>query len=105
MLFCLFLRPSPGPGVQWLQGSAEGPAELGELVGVAVIAQYQAGLAELRWPRRAGRIPDGLCERICGEFSDAQVLDILLPCGWYHAISFAANGAPPCPRGRRPELQ
>jgi hypothetical protein len=26
-------------------------------------------------------------------FSDAQTLDILLLCGWYHAISFAANGA------------
>jgi hypothetical protein len=26
-------------------------------------------------------------------FSEEQLLDLLLLCGWYHAISFAANGA------------
>jgi hypothetical protein len=25
-------------------------------------------------------------------FDQAQLLDLLLLCGWYHAISFAANG-------------
>lgn len=38
-------------------------------------------------------IPDNLWQRIASEFSDAQILDVLLLCGWYHAISFAANGA------------
>ena len=39
------------------------------------------------------RIPDALWQQIAPVFSDAQALDILLLCGWYHAISFAANGA------------
>ncbi|HUK70811.1 MAG TPA: carboxymuconolactone decarboxylase family protein [Streptosporangiaceae bacterium] len=38
-------------------------------------------------------IPDDLWQRIALVLSDAQALDILLLCGWYHAISFAANGA------------
>lgn len=38
-------------------------------------------------------IPDSLWHRIAPVFSDVQILDILLLCGWYHAISFAANGA------------
>ncbi len=38
------------------------------------------------------RIDDGLWERLSGEFSDAEILDLFLLCGWYHAISFAANG-------------
>jgi alkylhydroperoxidase family enzyme len=39
------------------------------------------------------RIPDALWQQIATVFNDAQALDILLLCGWYHAISFAANGA------------
>jgi hypothetical protein len=38
-------------------------------------------------------IPDDLWQRMASAFSDAQALDILLLCGWYHAISYAANGA------------
>lgn len=38
-------------------------------------------------------IADSLWARITSVFSDAQALDILMLCGWYHAISFAANGA------------
>jgi alkylhydroperoxidase family enzyme len=38
-------------------------------------------------------IPDAMWERLSSEFSDSQALDILLLCGWYHAISFVANGA------------
>ncbi len=37
-------------------------------------------------------IDDGLWERVSAEFSDAEVLDVFLLCGWYHGISFAANG-------------
>jgi alkylhydroperoxidase family enzyme len=36
-------------------------------------------------------IDDGLWARLASAFSDAQLLDLLLLCGWYHAISFAAN--------------
>lgn len=39
------------------------------------------------------QLPDSLWQRITAVFSDAQALDMLLLCGWYHAISFAANGA------------
>jgi hypothetical protein len=28
-----------------------------------------------------------------GEFADEQLLDLLMLCGWYHAISFTARGA------------
>jgi alkylhydroperoxidase family enzyme len=38
------------------------------------------------------RIDDGLWERLSGELSEAEILDLLMLCGWYHAISFAANG-------------
>lgn len=39
------------------------------------------------------QIDDGLWSRLAGEFTEDQLLDLLLLCGWYHAISFAANGA------------
>lgn len=38
-------------------------------------------------------VADGLWRRLAAEFSEAQLLDLLLLCGWYHAISFAANAA------------
>jgi alkylhydroperoxidase family enzyme len=38
------------------------------------------------------RILDGLWERLSGELTEAEILDLLMLCGWYHAISFAANG-------------
>jgi hypothetical protein len=40
-----------------------------------------------------GTIDDALWTRLATEFTDAQLLDLTLLCGWYHAISFAANGA------------
>jgi alkylhydroperoxidase family enzyme len=38
-------------------------------------------------------VSDGLWERLRGEFGEAQLLDLLLLCGWYHAISFTARAA------------
>jgi hypothetical protein len=38
------------------------------------------------------RIDDGLWERLSKEMTEVQVVDLLMLCGWYHAISFAANG-------------
>jgi alkylhydroperoxidase family enzyme len=38
-------------------------------------------------------VADELWRRLAAEFSEAQLLDLLLLCGWYHAISFAANAA------------
>ena len=37
------------------------------------------------------RIDNGLWERLSGALAEAEVLDLLMLCGWYHAISFAAN--------------
>jgi alkylhydroperoxidase family enzyme len=37
-------------------------------------------------------IHDGLWERLSGELAESEILDLLMLCGWYHAISFAANG-------------
>jgi alkylhydroperoxidase family enzyme len=39
----------------------------------------------------AADVSDVLWHRLAAEFSDAQLLDLFLLCGWYHAISFAAN--------------
>jgi alkylhydroperoxidase family enzyme len=38
-------------------------------------------------------VPDMLWHRLSAEFSEPQLLDLLMLCGWYHAISFAANAA------------
>jgi hypothetical protein len=37
-------------------------------------------------------IDDGLWQELARSFSDANLLDLLLLCGWYHAISFVARG-------------
>jgi alkylhydroperoxidase family enzyme len=38
------------------------------------------------------RIDDGLWNRLSQGMSETEILDLLMLCGWYHAISFAANG-------------
>ena len=38
------------------------------------------------------RIDDGVWARLSEELAEAEILDLLMLCGWYHAISFAANG-------------
>jgi alkylhydroperoxidase family enzyme len=49
-------------------------------------------------------IDDELWARLAAEFTDAQLLDIMLLCGWYHAISFAANAARVEPEDWAPRL-
>jgi len=41
----------------------------------------------------ASSFDDELYGRLADEFSEAQLLDVMMLCGWYHAISYAANGA------------
>jgi alkylhydroperoxidase family enzyme len=36
-------------------------------------------------------IDDGLFARLSAEFTDAELLDLFMLCGWYHAISYVAN--------------
>ena len=38
-------------------------------------------------------LTDATWAALADHFSDEQILDILLLAGWYHAISYAANGA------------
>jgi alkylhydroperoxidase family enzyme len=38
-------------------------------------------------------IDDHLFARLSAEFDEAEILDLLMLCGWYHAISYAANAA------------
>jgi alkylhydroperoxidase family enzyme len=38
-------------------------------------------------------VGDDLWARLAAVFDDAQLLDLFLLCGWYHAISYAANAA------------
>lgn len=40
-----------------------------------------------------GDVGDALFEELRGEFEEAQLLDLFMLAGWYHAISFLANGA------------
>ena len=38
-------------------------------------------------------VGDGLWARLAPAFGERQLLDLLLLCGWYHAVSFAARAA------------
>ena len=38
------------------------------------------------------RLGDEVYAQLAATFSVAQVLDVMMLCGWYHAISFTANG-------------
>jgi alkylhydroperoxidase family enzyme len=38
-------------------------------------------------------IADDLYGRLAEEFTDGELLDLFMLCGWYHAISFTANAA------------
>lgn len=38
-------------------------------------------------------VADDLWDRLAQHFSDEELLDLLMLAGWYHAISYAANGA------------
>jgi alkylhydroperoxidase family enzyme len=40
-----------------------------------------------------GTIDDSLYKRLVAIFTEEQILDITMLCGWYHAISFTANVA------------
>ena len=47
---------------------------------------------------------DELWSRLAGTFTDEQLLDLLMLCGWYHAISFTANGARVTPEPGAPRF-
>jgi len=49
-------------------------------------------------------VSEGLWSRLAGTFTDAELLDALLLCGWYHAISYAANAAGVEPEQDAPRL-
>ncbi len=49
-------------------------------------------------------IDDGLWLRLAAEYTAAQLLDLILLAGWYHAISFAANAAGVEPEDGTPRL-
>jgi alkylhydroperoxidase family enzyme len=40
----------------------------------------------------SAQIDDELWVRLAASFSEGELLDLLMLCGWYHAISFTANG-------------
>jgi hypothetical protein len=41
----------------------------------------------------AADLADPLWSRLATVFTEAELLDLLLLCGWYHAISFSARAA------------
>jgi alkylhydroperoxidase family enzyme len=38
-------------------------------------------------------VPDDLYERLAAQLDEPEILDLLMLCGWYHAISFTATAA------------
>ena len=50
------------------------------------------------------RIDDGLWKQLSAELTEAEILDVLMLCGWYHAISFAANSAEVALENRAPRF-
>lgn len=40
-----------------------------------------------------GTVADGLWHRLAARWSDAELLELLVLAGWYHAIAYVANGA------------
>jgi alkylhydroperoxidase family enzyme len=38
-------------------------------------------------------VSDALWQELSGEFTEGQLLDLVMLCGWYHAISFTARAA------------
>jgi alkylhydroperoxidase family enzyme len=50
------------------------------------------------------RIDDGLWKGLSSELTEAEILDLLMLCGWYHAISFAANGVELLPEDGAPRF-
>lgn len=51
-----------------------------------------------------GRIDDALWDRLAQELQPAQLLDLTMLCGWYHAISFTANSAGVAPEEGAPRF-
>ena len=49
-------------------------------------------------------IGDSLWHRLARVFSDEQLLDLMMLAGWYHAISFTANGARVAPEDGAPRF-
>lgn len=42
-------------------------------------------------------VSDGLWTKLSAEFSDEQILELMVLCGWYHIISFVVNAAQVAP--------
>ncbi|RNL80287.1 carboxymuconolactone decarboxylase family protein [Nocardioides marmorisolisilvae] len=53
---------------------------------------------------RTSTFTDSLWTHLAAEFDEAEILDALLLCGWYHAISYAANAAGVDPEEKAPRL-
>jgi len=49
-------------------------------------------------------VTDSLWAHLAAEFDEPELLDALLLCGWYHAISYAANAARVEPEPKAPRL-
>ena len=71
-----------------------------------IAATYATGAPDGAWSAREelllravdelhdhGRISDALWSALAGHYDERQLLELLVLCGWYHLISFVANGA------------
>jgi alkylhydroperoxidase family enzyme len=50
-------------------------------------------------------VDDALFARLAAEFTEEQILDLLMLCGWYHAISFTARTARLTPEPGAPAFE
>jgi alkylhydroperoxidase family enzyme len=49
-------------------------------------------------------LDDGLWDELAAQFTDDELLDLMMLCGWYHAISFTANGTRLAPEDGAPRF-
>jgi 4-carboxymuconolactone decarboxylase len=80
--------------------------ERAQLTDGQIRATVVGGADDPAWPERdrllirmvdelhdTSTVSDELWTELAAEWSEAQILDLLLLTGWYHAISYMANGA------------
>lgn len=93
-------------------------AERAELTAEQVRSLTHGGAEDPCWERTADRLPielvdqlhdtsdvdDRLWGELAGAFEVGQLLDLLLLCGWYHAISYAARAARVAPETWAPRF-
>jgi alkylhydroperoxidase family enzyme len=79
------VRLTPAQVLSLVHGSADDPCWPAERERLLILATDSL--------HATASISDALWSRLAAAFTEAELLDLLMLCGWYHAISFTANAA------------